>query len=140
MRLSQGFLVFASAGLLGCSFAGKPTREVHLHLRHEGKPIHGAHIRAVAVDASAVPLPVSADSLEQSSYAVGDTAATDAEGLASLRLYTKTPHLIEVAPPPFGPLAGTGPWIWRLDAEAATLSEQTDNDALRRPSLRLQSH
>lgn len=133
--------------LLGCgghgsvlSIAGvtKPMRDVELRLTLDGKPLHAAHIRAVAINTSSVALPVSGPVIEEALYAWGYGSSTDERGVAHLRLYEFTPHLIEASPSPFSDLADKGPWSWTINAERDAIDAMTDPDRDEsRPTLEL---
>lgn len=116
----------------------KPYRQVRFRLTLRDKPIYAAHLRAVAIDTGSMALPVSGEVVEQAMYAWGDTASTDEEGFATLKLFDATPHLIEVAPPPFGELAERGPWSWTIEQDGASLTTTLASDSAEgRPRLEL---
>lgn len=103
--------------LVGC--AG-PMRTVTLRATHADAPLAGAHVRLTALDTGTVPLPANLETIEEYMSAYPDTAVTDAQGNARVRMYAKRPHAIEVIAPPFGELGGRGPWIWVLAADGST--------------------
>jgi hypothetical protein len=135
IRSTTLMLFFLSPALTGCgghgsvlSIAGvtSPMRDVELRLALDGKPIHAAHVRAVAIDSSSVALPVSGPIIEEALYAWGYGSSTDEQGIARLRLYEFTPHLIEVSPSPFSELADEGPWRWTINAERNAIHPMND--------------
>ncbi|MBL8747301.1 MAG: hypothetical protein JNK58_13225 [Phycisphaerae bacterium] len=139
MKIRQGAILCGVALLLvGCggkrgagsmlSILGvvKPYREVRVRLTLDDRPIEAAHVRAVAIETGSMALPVSGEVVEEALYAWGDTAATDETGTALLKLYAHTPHLIEVAPPPFGELAERGPWSWTIEEDGDSLTASTE--------------
>lgn len=113
--------VFPILAVAACSISGAclaPTRTVHVRVSTpDGAPVAGAHIRAIGIDASSVPLPVSLGNVLQSQYGVEATSTTNADGAARLEMYNASPHLIEVNAPPLGEFAGRGPWAWVLEAD-----------------------
>lgn len=115
-----------------------PYRRVQFRLTLDGKPIHAAHLRAVAIDTGSMALPISGDVVAEALFAWGDTAATDGTGLATLKLFAGTPHLIEISPPPFGDLADRGPWTWTMEADGSSLTESTSTgEPTRAPTLEI---
>ncbi len=108
--------------LLSIIGVADPYRHVQFRLTLDGKPIHAAHLRAVAVDTGSMALPISGAVVAEAMFAWGDTAATDENGHATLKLFAGTPHLIEISPPPFGELAERGPWTWTIEADGASLT------------------
>lgn len=142
-------LPFIPLVLTGCaghgsllSIAGvtSPMRDLELRLTLDGRPILAAHIRAVAIDSSSVALPVSGPIIEEALYAWGYGSSTDERGIARLRLYEFTPHLIEVSPSPFSELADEGPWTWTINADRDSIVLMNDaNRDKPRPSLEIVS-
>lgn len=92
-----------------------PTRTLDVLLTHDGAPVEAAHLRITAINSGPVPLPVSIDHLVEYLHATGCSTTTDHRGRATVTLYDHLPHLVEVAPPPFGPLADEKPWVWAID-------------------------
>lgn len=100
-----------------------PVRTVALRVvDSDGNPIPGAHVRAIALRTSPVPLPVSGESLEQFTHAREAMAASDNRGVIRLTLHDKSPHLIEVFAPPIGPNESDASAAWRLDAQGRNLT------------------
>jgi hypothetical protein len=126
------FACSASAALL-LACCSPARREVSLVVEHGGEPMAGAHVRATPLETGPVPLPVSLEMLERYIGATDQTVATDARGRAVLSLFARTPHLIEVVPPPLGPLAEHGPWAWVLPIGASTLTPLAHDRAAGEP-------
>lgn len=113
-------LVAATLALGGCS---APVRTVVLRvLDAQGEPLPDAHVRAVALDTSPVPLPVSGESLEQFTHAREAVGVSDDRGVVRLTIHNKSPHLIEVFAPPIGPHESHAAAAWRLDRHGASLT------------------
>lgn len=114
--------------LVGC---GRPMRTVNIQVLRTDRPaeeggaipLHGAHVRAIPMGMSPVPIPVSGKNLSDAKIASGPGGYTDRHGVVSFRLVRDTGYTIDVAPPPFGDLAEAGRWRWVLDSESAILRD-----------------
>lgn len=77
-----------------------------------GEPVEGAHVRALPLDTSVVPLPVSLENLKAALLALGDSGITDARGVVGLEVDAARTTLIEVNAPAFSGEVDAGPWEW----------------------------
>lgn len=66
------------------------------------EPVSGVRVRAIALNAGMVPLPLNSVTLDEalSLNAVKEASSTSDAGIASLRLRTRVPYLLELSPPP----------------------------------------
>lgn len=65
----------------------------------EDIPVAGARVRAIMLDAGTIPLPLSADTIEEMLTKQETVAVTDADGVARLSLIHDRSQLIEVEGP-----------------------------------------
>ena len=66
------------------------------------EPAQGVRVRAISLNSGLVPLPLNSTTIDEalSLDAVEEAASTNRDGVASLRLRTKAPYLLELSPPP----------------------------------------
>lgn len=89
-----------------------------------------AHVYAVALDVSDVPLPVTIENLNKAASAVAASGVTDSRGIVRLELDAASPYWIDVSGALSAPDAA-GSWV--LDAEGGRLTQTERKD----PSLTL---
>ncbi len=137
-------LAAVMAGLCACRIP--PVRRVNLRAVEEqpdgspGRPIVGAHLRAIPMGTGPVPLPVSRATLEQSKWAKDATASTDKNGRARLKVYKKASHLVEIGGPVRNgeaEIIGEGPWAWMLSVDGRVLTPAPRNGATEQPGVLL---
>jgi len=126
----------ASLALAGCA----STRAVSFVMTErddagEVRPVRGRVLRAIPLNASPNPLPVSIENLRVAASLDRDwlIGASDETGLVTLRLTTGLPHRIELLPP--SATVGSAETLtpaWRLSPDAATL-EPLQADAAEAP-------
>lgn len=103
----------AGLALAGCR---GPTRSVTIEVTIEGRAVPAAHVRAVALDASDVPLPVTTGTLSQAASALPASGITDEAGRVTIVLDRASPYFIEVAG-----VLGRSDWVaqgWVLERGA----------------------
>lgn len=115
------WLLFITLGAFACGCAG-PTRGVTLQVSAAGKPLAGAQVRAIAIDAGLVPVPLNPENFEEYTTAYPALAVTDERGIVRITLHKNSPHAVEVIAPALGELGGRGPWMWTLGLDGATLA------------------
>lgn len=98
-------LLIASLVLLpGCLGAG--TRGVGLRVTApDGTPVPNAHVYAVVLGRSPVPLPVTLETLEELSTKETSSGWTDADGMVRFDLDANESHVVFLRPPPVGAYA-----------------------------------
>lgn len=105
------------------------THSVRLNVEHADadgsiRPLEGALVRAIPMNASPAPLPVSVENLSayRSVEASRPVAVVDASGRVELRLAVALPHRIEVLPPAWTRADDPQPpRAWRLAPGARSL-------------------
>lgn len=129
MRPGAAITTLATLALcVGCA----SVRDVRLVVRDAttGEPAHGVRVRAISLNSGLVPLPLNANTIDEAlSLDVAEEAAsTNRVGVASLRLRTRAPYLLELAPPPMlafesdNPAWAAPPMRFRLDARGRDLT------------------
>ncbi|MDX2114121.1 MAG: hypothetical protein SFZ24_00690 [Planctomycetota bacterium] len=104
----------------GCAASGTQT-PLRVRAVRDGTPVAAAHVRAIPISTSPVPLPVSPENLEQYTSALEQSGVTRADGTLRLALYDKVPHLVEVIPPALGEWP-QGAWAWIYDPSTRTVT------------------
>ncbi|MEM1423734.1 MAG: hypothetical protein AAGH64_07000, partial [Planctomycetota bacterium] len=74
----------------------------------DGTPVPNAHLFAVVLGQSPVPLPVSLETIEEISTKETSSGWTDEEGVVRFDLDGNDSHIVFLRPPPVGPFALEG--------------------------------
>lgn len=121
--MRPGVAILTLALLAGCA----SVRDTRFVVRDAttGEPAHGVRVRAIALNSGLVPLPLNANTIDEAlSLDVAEEAAsTRLDGVASLRLRTRAPYLLELSPPPMlafeagNPAWAAPPMRFRFDAK-----------------------
>jgi len=115
-RLVPWFVsLLAACSLTGCGADQGATRIAVWRVDPQGGeiPLPGARVRAVALDTSPVPLPLSAKTISDALDNPDEFRSTDDAGIARLSLKPDYAYLIEVVPPPFDAPAARQGLLWR---------------------------
>ena len=137
-------LIIASLVLLpGCLTAG--TKGVGLRVTTpDGTPVPNAHLFAVVLGQSPVPLPVTPETLEEISTRETSSGWTDEEGVVRFDLDGNDSHVVFLRPPPVGPFAldpsvdgGAGAFRFYLEPGKSGLSADPVGDG-QEPTLVLE--
>lgn len=121
-------LLTASLALLltACSASPVRVRITQLDANQTPRPLAGARLRAITLDAGTIPLPINSHTLAEMLTRQQSVAITDAQGVARLKLLRDRAQLLELE----GPLTFTDEPIptarWVL-APDATLTPAADN-------------
>lgn len=89
------------AGCFGGGAAGVRLRVVS----PEGEPVRNAHVLAVVLGRTPVPLPLTAETLDEALTKERISAISDADGLVRLELDADQNHVIFLRAPALGPFA-----------------------------------
>ncbi|MEM1165270.1 MAG: hypothetical protein AAGI30_03170 [Planctomycetota bacterium] len=100
------------------------------------EPLARAYVRAIPVVTNELPLPVTAETLEEAA-ATAETPVgfTGADGTVALGLYPELPYIVEVLPPITSDLAarsregGVGRWSWRYEPGTGEIASTAVGDA-----------
>ena len=125
IRLAGGVLLLGAL-MGGCASGRTVTLRVERDAPGGPQPVASAFVQVIPTDASMVPLPVNAHTINEALTAVQVSAVTDDRGTVRLTLDADHPHDVTVSVPMLE-RASTSPASWRgrLSADGRSLTNET---------------